>query len=433
MNSASDALKFKSPTPEPQQESALLAARYRRVRSQSEALCAPLVTEDYCIQTMADVSPPKWHLAHVTWFFEQFVLLPYLPGYQIHDRIYDYLFNSYYETHGTPFPRPQRGLLSRPTVDQVFAYRAHVDAAMAQLLALPSALQHPEIAFRLELGINHEQQHQELLLTDIKHIFAFNPLRPAYRDEAIPTARATPKLEWVEFEAAVREIGHDSGGFAYDNETPRHRVYVDDFALASRPVTNGEFLAFMASGGYQRPELWLSDGWSTVRREGWEAPLYWHQIEGSWHYMTLAGLRPVDENAAVCHVSLYEADAYARWAGHRLPTEAEWETAAAGQPIRGNLRDADALQPGGADDQRPFAQLYGDVWEWTQSAYGPYPGFRPLEGSLGEYNGKFMSSQLVLRGGSIATPAEHLRPTYRNFFYPRDRWQFTGIRLASDR
>lgn len=433
MSSASDALNIDSLAAGPEMAAPQLTARYGRVRAQSEALCAPLVAEDYCTQTMPDVSPPKWHLAHVTWFFEQFVLVPSLPGYRIHDPIYDFLFNSYYETHGTPFPRPQRGLLSRPTVEQVYAYRAHVDAAMDELLTMSAVNQHAELAFRIMLGINHEQQHQELLLTDIKHILAFNPLRPAYRAAALPAARAAPQMQWIEIGGGVREVGHGGDGFAYDNETPRHRVLVDDFALASRPVSNGEYLAFMDAGGYGRPEFWLSDGWSTVRREHWRAPLYWEQIDGAWHYMTLAGLQPVDENAAVCHVSLYEADAYARWAGRRLPTEAEWEVAAAGQPIDGNLRDADPLQPGGVDAQRPFAQLYGDVWEWTQSAYGPYPGFRPLEGSLGEYNGKFMSSQLVLRGGSIATPADHLRLTYRNFFYPRDRWQFTGVRLADDR
>lgn len=434
MTSASDALQIESPAIASERHHPdQLLARYRRVRAQSETLCAPLVAEDYCIQTMPDVSPPKWHLAHVTWFFEQFVLLPYLPGYQAHDPIYDYLFNSYYETHGTPFPRPQRGLLSRPTVEQVYAYRTHVDSAMHRLFQAGLPEQQPELAFRLELGINHEQQHQELLLTDIKHILAFNPMRPAYRPDGLRAAQPAPPLGWVEFDGGVRAMGHEGDTFSYDNETPRHSVYVGDFALATRPVTNGEFLAFMDDGGYRRAELWLSDGWSTVRRERWSAPLYWEHVDGRWHYMTLAGMQPVDEHAALCHVSLYEADAYARWAGKRLPTEAEWETAAADQPIQGNLRDADPLHPGGADQQQPFAQLYGDVWEWTQSAYGPYPGFRPLAGSLGEYNGKFMSSQLVLRGGSIATPADHVRHTYRNFFYPRDRWQFTGIRLADDR
>ncbi len=432
MSSVSDALTNDSPAADQEMHSQGLHARFARVRCQSEALAAPLLTEDYCIQTMADVSPPKWHLAHVTWFFEQFVLLPYLPGYRVHDPIYDYLFNSYYETHGTPFPRPKRGLLSRPTVEQVYAYRAYVDAAMGELLASEAEHGDPEMVFRTVLGIHHEQQHQELLLTDIKHIFAFNPLRPAYREQPIPRAQPAA-AQWIEIEGGVREIGHRGEGFAYDNETPRHRTFVDRFALASRPVTNGEYLSFMEDGGYRRPELWLSDGWSTVQREQWRAPLYWEQRGHNWWYMTLAGMQPIDEHAAVCHVSLYEADAYARWAGRRLPTEAEWEIAASGQPIEGNLRDADVLQPGGADGQRPFAQLYGDVWEWTRSAYGPYPGFRPMAGSLGEYNGKFMSSQLVLRGGSIATPADHLRPTYRNFFYPRDRWQFCGIRLADDR
>ena len=433
MSSAPDALIIKSLRIQPEMNAAGLGVRFARTRAQTESLCAPLLTEDHCIQTMPDVSPPKWHLAHVSWFFEQFVLLPFLPGYRVHDPMYDFLFNSYYETHGTPFPRPQRGLLSRPTVEQIYAYRAHVDRAMQELLAGTAVSENPELAFRIELGINHEQQHQELLLTDIKHIFAFNPLRPPYREAVLAKSTPATAISWIEIAGGVGEIGYRGEGFAYDNETPRHRVFTEPFALASRPVTNGEYLAFMEAGGYQRPELWLSDGWSTVQREHWSAPLYWEQRDGNWHYMTLAGMQPVDEHAAVCHVSLYEADAYARWAGRRLPTEAEWEIAAADQPILGNLREGGSLQPGGADGQRPFAQLYGDVWEWTRSAYGPYPGFRPLAGSLGEYNGKFMSSQLVLRGGSIATPAEHLRSTYRNFFYPRDRWQFTGIRLADDR
>ena len=410
-----------------------LLQRFRHVRTRSEALCQPLAVEDHCIQTMADVSPPKWHLAHTSWFFEQFVLLPYLAGYRECHRQYDYLFNSYYETHGRPFPRPQRGLLSRPTVDEVLRYRAHVDAAMAQLLECVPAEHTSPVRARTELGLHHEQQHQELMLTDIKHIFAFNPLRPAYRTDVLPRQPEAPAIDWIERAAGTVEIGHRGTGFAFDNERPRHRTYVHAHALASRPVTNGEYLEFMEAGGYRRPEYWLSEGWSTVRAQGWEAPLYWEREEGRWHHMTLAGFQPVDEHAAVCHVSLYEAAAFAAWAGKRLPTEAEWELAAAGQPSEGNFADRGALHPGGADGQAPLAQLYGDVWEWTASPYGPYPGFRPLQGTLGEYNGKFMSSQMVLRGGSIATPADHMRATYRNFFYPADRWQFSGIRLAEDR
>ncbi len=407
-----------------------LLARYRTVRTCTETLCAPLAIEDHCIQTMPDVSPPKWHLAHTTWFFEQFVLVPYQAGYSIFDPAFDHLFNSYYQTHGLPFPRPQRGLLARPTVETILRYRAHVDAAMEALLsdaALPG-----DAAFRTVLGCHHEQQHQELLLTDIKHIFAFNPLRPAYVEGAPPATTRVPELSWVPFRGGIGEIGHAGGGFAYDNETPRHRVLVGDYALAQRPVTNGEYLAFMEDGGYARPELWLSDGWATIQREGWQAPLYWERQGEAWYAMTLAGLHPVDPDAAVCHVSFYEADAYARWAGARLPTEAEWELAAVRQQVAGRLAEDHAVAPGGSDDQAPLAQLYGDVWEWTASPYVPYPGFRPLAGTLGEYNGKFMNSQMVLRGGSIATPADHIRPTYRNFFYPGDRWQFSGIRLAKD-
>ncbi len=412
-----------SPAPES------VVALYRRVRARTEAICAPLTVEDHCIQTMPDVSPPKWHLAHTTWFFEQFVLLPHLPGYRIFHPAFDHLFNSYYQTHGTPFPRPQRGLLARPTVETVHRYRAHVDGAMGELLAGDPS---PEVIRRTELGCHHEQQHQELLLTDILHIFAFNPLRPAYAACDTPEAAAAPELAWVHFAGGVREIGFAGPGFAYDNETPRHQILVRDYALAQRPVTNGDYLAFMEDGGYERPELWLSDGWVAVQREGWRAPLYWERAGGDWAVMTLSGLRPVDPNAAVCHVSFYEADAYARWAGARLPTEAEWELAAVDQPVSGGLAERGRLTPGGADAQRPLAQLYGDVWEWTASPYLPYPGFRPLEGALGEYNGKFMNAQMVLRGGSIATPPDHIRPSYRNFFYPGDRWQFSGIRLARD-
>lgn len=430
MSSTTEAARDVAAGPAP---TASLRERYRRVRARSEALCEPLAIEDFCIQTMVDVSPPKWHLAHTSWFFEQFVLLPFLPRYRPFHPQYDHLFNSYYETHGRPFPRPQRGLLSRPTVEEVLRYRAHVDAAVADLLDRGEEGVGPEACGRIDLGLHHEQQHQELLLTDIKHIFAFNPLRPAYRYLPVPAQPQAPALGWVERGEGVVELGAAGAGFAFDNERPRHRTFVQAHALATRPVTNGEYLEFMEAGCYGRPDPWLSDGWATVRREGWEAPLYWERIEGRWHAMTLAGLQPVDENAAVCHVSLYEAAAYAAWRGARLPTETEWELAAGEQPVTGNLADAGALQPGGADRQRPLAQLYGDVWEWTASPYGPYPGFRPLAGSLGEYNGKFMSGQMVLRGGSVATPADHIRATYRNFFYPADRWQFTGIRLAQDR
>jgi ergothioneine biosynthesis protein EgtB len=411
-----------------------LLDQYQQVRRETEALCRPLAIEDYCIQTMPDVSPPKWHIAHVSWFFETFLLLPFGPGYQVFHPRFDYLFNSYYVTHSQPFPRPQRGLLARPTVAEIYRYRAYVDEAMARLINTAPEAQWDAIRVRLVLGLQHEQQHQELLYTDIKHSFAFNPLRPAYQTPApvIPAGRPR-RLEWIEFTGGVKSIGCQGDTFCFDNETPRHRVYLNDYALAARLVTQGGYLEFMEAGGYDRPEYWLSDGWNTARQQGWRAPLYWEQQAGRWWLMTLAGMRPVQEHEPVCHVSFYEADAYARWAGKRLPTEAEWEAAAEQQSITGNLRESGYLQPVPADADGTLQQLYGDVWEWTQSPYSPYPGFHPLAGTLGEYNGKFMCSQMVLRGGSCVTPLTHIRSSYRNFFYPGDRWQFTGIRLADDR
>lgn len=409
---------------------------YQRVRAATERLCAPLHREDYMVQSMPDVSPPKWHIAHVSWFFEAFLLIPFLKDYRSLDPAYDFLFNSYYETHGTPFPRPERGVISRPTVDDVYRYRAHVDEAMAQLLEAPPVEHVDEIRRRVELGLHHEQQHQELLVMDIKHILAQNPLCPVYRDDLAVTPAATPgELAWLNYPAGVRLIGHESatGSFAYDNEMPRHRQFVEAFELADRLVTNGEFLAFIRDGGYRRPDHWLADGWQRVKDEAWTAPLYWVQRDDGWYHMTLGGLVPVDEHAPVCHVSFYEADAYARWAGARLPSEAEWEIAAEGVDIHGNFVENDHLQPvAGATDGAAPGQLYGDVWEWTGSAYRPYPGFRTLPGSLGEYNGKFMSGQMVLRGGCCATPRSHIRASYRNFFPPQARWAFSGLRLARD-
>ncbi len=398
--------------------------RYRAVRRQTEALCAPLEEEDYGVQTMPEVSPPKWHLAHTTWFFETFLLEPFLPGYLPFHPAFGDLFNSYYEGVGTPFPRPRRGWLSRPTVEEVYRYRAHVDEAMVGLVEQgPPGL--------IELGLNHEQQHQELILTDILHNFAQNPLYPAYRALPWEGLPPPPPLVWVERAGGMASIGHGGEGFAFDNEGPRHRVLLEDHLLASRLITCGEYLAFMEDGGYRRPEFWLSDGWQSVREGGWEAPLYWERREGRWWHMTLGGLRPVDENAPVSHVSYYEADAYARWAGARLPTEAEWEAAAQALPVEGNFQEAGTLRPLPPTGEG-LTQLYGDLWEWTSSPYTPYPGYRPPEGAVGEYNGKFMCNQMVLRGGSFATPAAHIRPSYRNFFYPHDRWQFSGIRLARD-
>jgi len=415
-------------------DSRTLAAAFERVRADSERICAPLEIEDYGIQTMADVSPPKWHLAHTSWFFETFLLKPYLGGYREFHPLYAHLFNSYYETAGTYHPRPERGLLARPTVEQVYAYRAHIDEHMLRLLTQSEAGDAQAVAYRATLGMHHEQQHQELLLTDIKHIFAYNPLRPAYMPEALPVSvdASDPPLHFIGVEGGVKQIGSEGAGFAYDNETPCHRVYVDDFRLGSRLITNGEYRAFIEDGGYSQPQWWLSDAWKTVQVQQWQAPLYWEPRDGEWWQMTLRGMSRVDDDAPVCHVSYYEADAFARWAGKRLPTEAEWEIVAAQLPVTGNLRERGALAPQRAQNEQRWQQIYGDVWEWTQSPYAAYPGYRPLEGTLGEYNGKFMSSQMVLRGGSCVTPPDHIRATYRNFFYPGDRWQFSGIRLAED-
>ena len=409
-----------------------LAPRYRAIRAATEALAAPLSAEDCAIQSMPDASPVKWHLAHTSWFFETFVLEPHVPGYRVYDAAFRMLFNSYYNAVGDKHPRPQRGLLSRPSLDAVRAYRAHVDAAMDTLLARtePSS----RLGALIELGLNHEQQHQELILTDVKHLLSRNPLKPAYAlAQTADAASGAPPLEWVEFREGLVEIGHDGSGFAFDNEMPRHRQYLEAFALASRPVTNAEYAAFIADGGYLRAELWLSEGWDWVNANGIAAPLYWEDSSGGARQFTLHGMRPFDAHAPACHVSLFEADAYARWAGARLPTEAEWEVAAATVPVEGRFSEDGALHPSPARrDRAPLAQLFGDVWEWTQSAYAPYPGFRPAAGAIGEYNGKFMCNQYVLRGGSCATPRAHIRATYRNFFPATARWQFSGFRLARD-
>ncbi|MEA5449862.1 ergothioneine biosynthesis protein EgtB [Leptolyngbya sp. CCNP1308] len=413
-------------------------SRYWTVRRLSEALCQPLEIEDYGVQAMADVSPPKWHLAHTTWFFETFLLRPYLEGYQDFHPGYGYLFNSYYEAVGDRHPRPQRGLLSRPTVKEVYQYRAHVDGAMERLLRDGQGPAreghrpiHPAVAELTTLGLHHEQQHQELLLTDLKYNLAINPLRPAYRpDVAVAASRSPIPLEFVDFPGGLYDIGHQAPGFAFDNESPAHRVYLQDFALANRLVTNGEYLEFIADKGYQTAAHWLAEGWAMVQNEGWLAPLYWEQRDGQWWLFTLGGLQPVNLMEPVCHLSYFEADAFATWRGCRLPTEAEWEVAASGVPLQGNLLAADRLHPQPASESQLIQQLYGDVWEWTQSAYLPYPGFRPAPGAVGEYNGKFMCNQMVLRGGSCVTPTGHIRPSYRNFFPPSARWQFSGLRLA---
>jgi len=382
---------------------------------------------------MPDASPVKWHLAHTTWFFETFILVPRLGGYRVFDPAFGYLFNSYYNAIGDRHPRPERGMLSRPALEDVLAYRRHVDAAMRRLFA--AGTPPPELAALIELGAHHEQQHQELILTDLKHLLSRNPLRPAYQ-RPWPLTPIHPRVRsWIDFEGGTFEIGHEGESFCFDNETPRHRVWLNPFRIATHPVTHGDFIEFVEDGGYRRPELWLSAGWDTVSTRGWQAPAYWERRDGRWHTFTLHGMAPVDEHTPVCHLSFYEAEAFARWAGERLPTEAEWEMAAHRAPVEGNFVESGALHPlalrESPADGTP-AQMFGDVWEWTRSDYAPYPGFRVADGAVGEYNGKFMSGQYVLRGGSCATPADHVRATYRNFFPPDARWQFSGLRLARD-
>ncbi len=405
--------------------------RYEEIRSATERLCDPLGPEDAAAQSMPDASPAKWHLAHTTWFFETFVLERFLPDHAPFDPAYRYLFNSYYEAVGDRHPRPERGLLTRPTLDEVRTYRHAVDERVQKLLRRPPAEREEELAAIVELGLQHEQQHQELILTDVKHLFSRNPLHPVYAPPVTEGAHGAPALSWLDLPGGVRTIGSNGTGFAFDNETPRHRVFVDSFELCSRPVTNLEYLEFVADGGYSRADLWLSEGWDTVRREDWRAPLYWQGGGREWLHFTLGGLRPLDLETPVAHVSYFEADAFARWAGARLPTEAEWEVAAEGVPVDGNFVESGRLAPAAPSaTDGELRQLYGDVWEWTSSAYAAYPGFRPAAGAVGEYNGKFMCNQYVLRGGSCASPRSHLRATYRNFFPASARWQFSGIRLA---
>jgi ergothioneine biosynthesis protein EgtB len=409
-----------------------LIERFKMVRARSEALCVPLETEDFCIQAMENASPPKWHLAHVTWFFEMFILVPFAKQYRMLHEEYAYLFNSYYETAGPFFPRPQRGMLSRPTVAEVYRYRAHIDAALLELLANPPAQYAVDIQERVMLGIEHEIQHQELLLMDTLYNFSINPLHPAYHNIPIRSQTApVPDMGWQEFAGGIVEIGHDGNGFSYDNERPRHSTLLRDFRLGTRLVTNAEYLAFIEDGGYRSVDLWLSDAWRTVNSQQWQAPLYWFKQEGNWWHFDLTGAHALRMDEPVSHLSYYEADAYARWTDKRLPTEAEWEHSASTQNISGNFLDAGLFVPQPAR-QAGLTQMYGDLWEWTQSAYLPYPGFRPLPGTLGEYNGKFMSDQMVLRGGCCVTPHDHLRASYRNFFRPAERWMFSGLRLAED-
>ena len=408
---------------------------YARVRGKTVALTAPLAAEDCVVQTMPDVSPTKWHLAHTTWFFERFVLGPALPAYRPFDPSYDFVFNSYYNAVGPQYPRAARGHLSRPTLAQVVEYRTHVDGFVRRLLEDAPAELFERHAFAIELGLNHEEQHQELILTDIKHVLCTNPLRPAYSDRAPVSAAAAPPLEWLAFDGGLIEIGTNAKDFAFDNERPRHKVHLEPFTIANRVTTCGEYLEFMHDGGYRRPELWLSDGWAVCQRDGWSAPLYWEGSGGDYRLATLNGVRAVDPHEPVCHVSFYEADAFARWANARLLHEPEWERVAAAVPVAGNFVEGGALHPSPAPRAAAgvVLQLYGDVWEWTASPYLPYPGFQPFSGAFGEYNGKFMCNQVVLRGGSCLSPRRHLRASYRNFFPPDARWQMSGIRLARSR
>jgi ergothioneine biosynthesis protein EgtB len=412
-----------------------LLARYREVRRFSERLCQPLQPEDCVVQSMPDVSPTKWHLAHTTWFFETFVLKAWMPEYQPEVPEYAYLFNSYYNAAGDMHRRDLRGLISRPTLAETFRFRRSIDRHVEELFERSDSEQLDEIEPVFTIGLHHEQQHQELLVTDIKHVLAQNPLHPIYRERnQDATSPPLPPASFIDFPEAIIEIGHDGSGFSYDNEGPRHRALVPAFSLAARPVTNAEYLEFMEDGGYRRPEFWLSLGWMTVNEQRWEAPLYWEKRDGTWWNFTLSGMRPIDESEPVTHVSHFEADAFAHWIGARLPTEFEWERAAQDVALEGNFVERERFQPAPvmAQTHNRFSQMYGDVWQWTRSAYLPYPGYRAAPGALGEYNGKFMSNQMVLRGASCATSRSHARRSYRNFFQPEKRWQFTGIRLARD-
>ncbi|MEE4639480.1 MAG: ergothioneine biosynthesis protein EgtB [Wenzhouxiangella sp.] len=408
-----------------------LVRQFCQVRQTTERMVAGLSPEDQNLQSMPDASPLKWHRAHTTWFFETFLLKPHDPGYKPVNEHYAYMFNSYYNGIGRQFPRPQRGLMSRPDSDEVSSYREQIDDAVIRLLEAAPANKLPELAATIVLGLNHEQQHQELMVTDFKHALSFNPLAPAWTRRPDPLGPAAEQ-GWVDFSGGVVTVGHEGKYFAFDNETPRHEVMLRDFQLARRPVTCGEFAEFIADGGYGRSDLWLADGWAWVRENGIEAPLYWQESDDGWMLHTLGCWREMDTEEPVCHISFYEAFAYAQWAGARLPTEFEWETAARGEPVVGHFSDRERFHPASASGSGRLVQMFGDVWEWTASSYASYPGFRPAAGAVGEYNGKFMANQMVLRGGSCATAPGHVRATYRNFFYPADRWQFSGLRLARD-
>ncbi len=406
--------------------------QYEVVRDQTMRLVEPLAPEDTVVQSMNDASPTKWHMAHTTWFFETFLLEQFDADYAPFHERFKYLFNSYYNAVGEMHPRPRRGMLTRPTLDEVVSYRRHVDARVIELLRSPPSAHRAEIVRIAEIGCHHEQQHQELLLTDLKHLFAQSSMHPTYRGPLPLPSGAPGEIVWVGVSEGIRRIGHPGDGFFFDNEVPSHRVFLQAFELADRLITNGEYLAFVEDGGYERPELWLDEGWATVRREGWRSPSYWLLEDGSRREFTLRGVRELEPHDPVCHVSYFEADAFARWAGARLPTEAEWESACQAGSSDGGFLEGDRLHPGPDAGTTGIRQAFGEVWQWTSSSYGAYPGYKPLDGALGEYNGKFMCGQYVLRGASCATSRTHARRTYRNFFYPAARWQFSGIRLARD-
>lgn len=421
-----------------QNERTTLLDRYQAVRADTERFCNPLEPEDYVVQSMPDASPTKWHLAHTSWFFETFILKPNVAGYESLHPQYDYLFNSYYNSIGERHCRAKRGVVSRPTVAEVYQYRRYVDKHIADAVAAMSDELWQAARPVMTLGLNHEQQHQELMVTDIKHVFSQNPLAPAYQEQAEEpnSPSEIAPMQWVQFEAGLQEIGDDGrSGFIFDNEGPRHKEYLAAFQLGSRLVTNREWLEFIDDGGYERPEFWLSEGWNIAQSEQWRSPLYWWKKRGSdWHEFTMSGMMPLELAAPVCHISLHEADAYAQWKGCRLPTEAEWEVASRTSPKCGNFAESGLYHPAPrrAASAGQLTQMFGDLWEWTRSQYSPYPGYKAVPGALGEYNGKFMCNQFVLRGGSCATPSSHIRPTYRNFFPAQARWQFTGLRLAKD-
>jgi ergothioneine biosynthesis protein EgtB len=408
---------------------------FKRIRGFTESLVEPLEIEDFVVQADSFVSPTKWHLAHTTWFFETFILQHFKSNYKVFHENFHYLFNSYYESVGSFYPRHSRGLITRPTVSETFAYRSYVDEQILSLLEKSSSIELEELRRFIEIGLNHEQQHQELILTDIKYHFSFHPAHPTYHPNTYGHASSTQNLSFIELQGGLVYIGHDNDGFSFDNETPAHQKWLEPYRLAHRPVTNEEYKQFIDDGGYEKAELWLSDGWMAVNSNNWQAPLYWEKQSNNWVFFTLSGLLPIDPHAPVSHISFYEADAYARWAGKRLPTEEEWEHAFQHTLIKGNFAEQGYFQPIGEmirETSQSFSKGFGDVWEWTQSSYSPYPRNKPLKGALGEYNAKFMANQMVLRGGSCCTPESHIRLTYRNFFYPQMRWQFSGLRLAED-